>query len=365
MNGMLYGTTMAGGSDNWGVVYSVDPSTGSETVLHSFCRPQTGQTCEDGYIPNGILINVKGLLYGTTYYGGAYAEGTIFSIDAQTGKEKIVYSFGLGGAAGAAYPSGGLIYKQGKLYGTTWGGGLAGWGAAFVYDFSTGSMTTLYSFCSVDPSCPDGANPGPGVVDVQGILYGVTNVGGHSGCGQFGCGIAYSVNAAHSTEKVLYKFCPGGENKNCRKDGGTPTDLISVNGTLFGTAAEGGHGFGGVIFSLDPATGVETIVHGFCPHYTCTDGETPTSLISADGILYGTAAAGGDQGNGTVFAVNPDTGKATVLHSFCAATDCADGAGPNAVIVVKRLLYGASYIGGTGSQCPEYHGCGAIFSIKP
>jgi uncharacterized repeat protein (TIGR03803 family) len=68
-NGVLYGTTWIGGSSNVGVVFSLTPpsvpgSPWSETVLYNF----TGSP--DGANPGGALIEDRGVLYGTTAYGG-------------------------------------------------------------------------------------------------------------------------------------------------------------------------------------------------------------------------------------------------------------------------------------------------------
>jgi uncharacterized repeat protein (TIGR03803 family) len=89
VNGIFYGTTDGGGSsgtcgDGCGTVFSFDPITGAETVVYSFC---TQADCVDGALPTGGLLNVNGMLYGVTYYGGsgtcnsAYGGcGTVFSI---------------------------------------------------------------------------------------------------------------------------------------------------------------------------------------------------------------------------------------------------------------------------------------------
>ncbi len=129
MNGTLYGTTWDGGAYNDGSVFSIDLSTGAETILHSFDNT-------DGQWPVAGLINVKGTLYGTTFYGGAYTTcgdsfgcGTVFSLDPTTGVETVLYSFG--GTDGAT-PEGGLIHVNGGFYGTTCCGGTDGYGTVFM-----------------------------------------------------------------------------------------------------------------------------------------------------------------------------------------------------------------------------------------
>jgi uncharacterized repeat protein (TIGR03803 family) len=66
------------------------------------------------------LIDVNGTLYGTTWTGGYYGGGTVYSIST-SGAEKVLYSF-RGGGDGAS-PESALIYVNGTLYGTTVNGG--------------------------------------------------------------------------------------------------------------------------------------------------------------------------------------------------------------------------------------------------
>ena len=78
-HGALYGTTRLAGT-GYGMVYKLTPPTGhrtqwTETVVHSF-------TFSDGANPYaGVIFDRQGALYGTTYGGGSYANGTVFKID--------------------------------------------------------------------------------------------------------------------------------------------------------------------------------------------------------------------------------------------------------------------------------------------
>ncbi len=106
------------------------------------------------------------------------------------------------------------------------------------------------------------------------------------------------------------------------------------------------------------------------------DGAHPRSLISdAAGNLYGTTAAGGAYGYGTVFELTPNGSGGwteTVLYSFCSQTDCTDGDGPNAGLIFDAAgnLYGTTWAGGTGSGqfCTAFGsdvGCGTVFELTP
>jgi uncharacterized repeat protein (TIGR03803 family) len=114
VKGTLYGTTSEGGTYGNGTVFSLDRKTRAETVIHSFGN------APDGGGPTANVIDVKGTLYGTTAFGGSDGYGTVFSLDPKTGTETVLYSFcGLQSCADGALPEAGLIDVKGTLYGTT------------------------------------------------------------------------------------------------------------------------------------------------------------------------------------------------------------------------------------------------------
>jgi len=366
VNGTLYGTTLEGGANCFpengcGTVFSFDPSTDVETVLHSFA----GGT--DGDSPYASLIDRKGKLYGTTLYGGAscyggsFTCGTVFALDLKTGGETVLYSFA-GGTDGAE-PEAGLIDVKGTLYGTTgWGGtggctnvvgNPPGCGTVFSVNPSTGVETVLHSF----EGGTDGAFPVASLIDVKGTLYGTTSGGGSTNCYN-GCGTVFAIDPNTGAETVLYDFCSQGGD-SCT-DGEVPyASLIDVKGVLYGATEAGGSNTScsngcGTVFSLDPGTGAETVLHSFG---SAADGENPfASLIAVRGELYGTTVEGGGSGYyGTVFSLDPSTGAETVLHSFGSG---ADGEFPyGGVINVKHTLYGTTFGGGAS-------GAGTVFALK-
>jgi uncharacterized repeat protein (TIGR03803 family) len=73
-DGMLYGTTINGGnSTDSGTVFRIDPTTGAEKVVYAFGGG-------DGAHPYGDLYIAKGKIYGTTVAGGASNLGVVFSL---------------------------------------------------------------------------------------------------------------------------------------------------------------------------------------------------------------------------------------------------------------------------------------------
>ncbi|MGA8574329.1 MAG: choice-of-anchor tandem repeat GloVer-containing protein [Candidatus Cybelea sp.] len=122
VNGTLYGTTEFGGAYKSGTVFSISTS-GSEEVLHSFGYGS------DGADPAASLIEVNGMLYGTTSEGGSYRCGrttkyfncgTVFSVT-PSGTEEVLHSFSKG--TDGTHPVAPLIGLKGTLYGTTEYGG--------------------------------------------------------------------------------------------------------------------------------------------------------------------------------------------------------------------------------------------------
>ncbi len=296
-NGTLYGTTAQGGEKcGCGTVFSITPS-GHETVLHEFTGPP------DGSSPEARLLNVNGTLYGTTVAGGSHVGGsycrysfgcgTVFSIT-PGGKEKVLYRF-RGYPYDGALPAAGLIDVKGTLYGTTGYGGA--YGSGTVFSITPGSKEkVLYSFGA---SYLGGLQPAAGLVEVRGTLYGTTNHGGLTGSCYTGagCGTVFSITPS-GKEKIFYRFSG--------PDGAYPdATLLNVNGTLYGTTFSGGpnscDNFGcGTIFSIT-RSGHETVLYSFKGGQ---DGENPLSGLSyVNGTFYGTTPRGGANSAGTVYSI--------------------------------------------------------------
>lgn len=115
-NGTLYGTTEIGGANNAGTIFAIS-SSGVESVIYSF------KGHPDGQYPFGGILDVNGTLYGTTASGGEHGKGTVFKLEPSSGVETLLHSFGKSGSTDGAGPRGRLIEVNGTLYGTTLSGG--------------------------------------------------------------------------------------------------------------------------------------------------------------------------------------------------------------------------------------------------
>jgi uncharacterized repeat protein (TIGR03803 family) len=118
----LYGTASGGGANDDGTVFSVPVTGGTPTVLATF----NGANGEE---PTGGLTLVGSTLYGTTQEGGANGIGTIFSVPLSGGTPAVVASFN--GTGNGSYPAGDLMLSGSTLYGATSAGGAYGDGTVF------------------------------------------------------------------------------------------------------------------------------------------------------------------------------------------------------------------------------------------
>lgn len=176
-NGVLYGSTQEGGSNDIGIVYRITTNGTDYIVLHQF----GGLTNNDGNTPLGGLVEGDdGLLYGTTAFGGTLNQGTMFKLDKTGATFAIVHNF-LGSPDGS-YPFITLLKGiDGAFYGTTTGGGTQGVGTAFRFNPSNGSYSTLHNFGSMTG---DGSFPWAALTEgSDGALYGATISGGDAGKG--------------------------------------------------------------------------------------------------------------------------------------------------------------------------------------
>jgi uncharacterized repeat protein (TIGR03803 family) len=254
-NGNFYGTTFRGGAYGEGTVFEITAS-GTFTTLHSFCA---SSGCPDGSGPNGLTLAADGNLYGTTYTGGesschtSETNGTFFQLT-PAGALTTLAVF----CAPTGYlPDSALVQAaNGNFYGTTLAGG-DGTRVAYgtVYEMtSSGSLTSLYSFC-LETGCPDGKIPMALTLGTDGNFYGITSGGGANS----GKGTVFEITPAGQLT-TLHTFT--GTNGNYT-DGSSPDGpmLLHTNGTFYGSTSLGGKTANGTIFSLDTGLGpfVKTI----------------------------------------------------------------------------------------------------------
>jgi len=306
--GVLYGTTTrGGGTSNWGVIFSLTPPTSSggawtEAVLHDFTGGSDG-----GYPEASMAIGEGGLLYGTTMSGGTSLCGTVFSLTPPPSPggswiETVLHDFDCNGTY-SPVPLGVTVGSTGVIYGVAGEGGTAAYGSVFALKppatpGGVWAYAVLHSFTGND----GGFLAGGLAVGRRGVLYGSAVFYGGSGGGT-----VFSLTPPKSSggtwiETVLYNF--GAAN------GAGPTGVvIGDGGVLYGVTQTGGASGNGTVFSLTPPSSpggawTEAVLYSFTG---ARDGGFPQGCVAIghEGLLYGTTAQDGSFGFGTTFVLKP------------------------------------------------------------
>jgi uncharacterized repeat protein (TIGR03803 family) len=375
---VLGGATLYGESGVGGTVFAINTDGTGFRVLYS----PTNAT--DAHGPIGGLVLSGGMLYGVSASGGTHNAGTVFALSTTGAGFTKLYNF-TGGNDGAE-PNTRLVLADGILYGATTGGGPSGYGTMFAVGTDGTGFTNLTSyvapgqvdglvlagslligtvgdylfaintngtgftnFFNFNYPYPDGGTPAAGLVSVGGTLYGTATQGGSTGNGT-----VFAINPDGTGLRLLHSFTGV-------DDGAFPiADLLVSGDTLYGTTLNGGSGGGGTVFSINTSgTGFSNIFA-----FRFSDAAEPQSgLLLSGHRLYGTSYEGGSGGYGTVFALGTDGTGYTILHDFSALPPIgldtnSDGAYPEAALVLSgNTLYGTTLLGGSGSF-------GTVFSVN-
>ena len=304
-----------------GMIFKISLS-GTLTVIYDFCPEGGGASdvCKDGENPFSALIQAGGYFYGTTNLGGkntchpSDGCGTVFQITTNGATLTTLHTFCSGNACkdGSAPAAGLLLAANGDFYGTTFLNGAYGAGTVFKLTPS-GTLTTIHSFCE-QSGCADGSSPNAALIQAgDGNIYGTTPSGGANGAGTI-------FEIASGTLTTLYSFCSA---SGCM-DGSSPSGLIQgSDGNFYGTTIGNGANGKGTIFKITPG-GTLTTLYSFCAQNGCPDGESANALTQdTNGTFYGTAYAGGANKLGTVFSLSVGLGPFVETQTTSGAVGAA------------------------------------------
>ena len=331
-NGLFYGTTDTGGTNNDGTIFSFNPATNALTDLANF-------NGTNGADPRGSLtLGSNGLFYGTTTFGGTNGDGTIFSFNPATNTLTDLANFD---RTNGADPNGSLtLGSNGLFYGTTVNGGTTNFGGTiFSFNPINNALTGLADFNSINSLVPTGSL----TLSSNGLFYGTTLDGGTNLEGTI---FSFDPATGALTDLANFNFNNGGG-----PDGGL---TLGSNGLFYGTTSGGGSKAQGIIFSFDPATNTLTNLVNF----NGTNGTLPLGSLTfgSNGLFYGTTIFGGTVNAGTIFSFNPTNNALTKLADF----NGTNGAEPSGSLTLgsNGLFYGTTEYGGTSNV-------GTIFSFDP
>ncbi|MCK1494931.1 hypothetical protein IVB14_32120 [Bradyrhizobium sp. 180] len=348
--GNLYGVTASGGANNKGAIFEIGKS--GNTYYGPLLLASFDGTNGNEPSAGGLVMDSAGDLFGTTVSGGANGEGTIFEVAKGNGFATALYSFAGTNGLGASFSS--LIMDSaGDLFGMTAQSANGGGGAvvelARTANGYSNVLTTLAYFT-------DGDGPsGNLVMDSAGNLFGATRAGGAYGDGTV-FEIVKTASGYSNTLVTLASF----DNAN----GAIPTGdlLLDSDGNLIGMTEVGGANGAGVIFKIParppqaitttdvtttvtntdpPAPPVVTITSAAEASRTATQTITGT-VSSADATVVGRTVTLTDNGTvldvGTVqsngsFSVSvtlPNQGSNSIVASV---TDSLGFTGTSAAVV--------------------------------
>ena len=343
----LWGMTSAGGTGDIGTIFKTDGSGNNHTVVYSFptSSPYVGP---NGRNPQGSLLQASdGMLYGITLKGGTNDAGVLFQFNPCS--NVFIKKVDFNGTNGSG-SYGNLIEVLGKLYGLSEGGGANGLGVLYEYNLTTGNSTPLFSFDGANT----GSGPQGSLFKASnGKLYGMTAAGGANGVGvlfEYVIGTGYTKRVDFSTttghtprSSALMQASANGNLYGMTYGGGTSnagtiiqfnpgtnafTKMVDLDGTstgrnafggfveasgnLYGMTTQGtGASFIGVMLRYTPGTTSVTPLFNFTgganvsPAYA---GSTPTGTLlkASDGNLYGMCQRnlGGYPDMGVLFQYN-------------------------------------------------------------
>ncbi|MDX1906507.1 MAG: hypothetical protein SF053_05675 [Bacteroidia bacterium] len=294
----LSGTYSASGAGvSPGCVFSMAADGTSARTVYSLDYPE-------GLFPSGgIVSDAQDYLYGVASSDGGAGYGTIFRVKTDGTGAQTLHTFSL---TDGAYPSHRLTWGPGnQLFGVTSRGGTADQGIIFRIGADGTGFMVLHAFTGPDGTYPSGAL----TYAPDGLLYGVTESGGSTSAGTI-----FRINPDGTGFQVLYDL-------SSLAGASQPQGALYVHtdGRLIGALTYGeAVGSCGAIFSIQADGQQFTILREFVSTDFSLCRPTGSLKAGSDGFLYGMAAAGSDPltTSGGVYKISPDGQTLSVVHAF-------------------------------------------------
>ncbi|MGA3402372.1 MAG: choice-of-anchor tandem repeat GloVer-containing protein, partial [Acetobacteraceae bacterium] len=351
--GNLFGTTYGGAANDNGSIFEIaNTSTGYASTPTTLASASTAA----GYNPRaGLFADASGDLFGTASFGGANGDGTVYEIAKTDGSyaSALTTLVTFNGTNGSGPYAGLIADAAGDLFTTTEGGGALGYGAVIEIPYSDGSYasapTTLVSFNGTNGGAPYGGL----VADAAGNLFGTTDTDGADNEGTV-FEIAKTGGSYASAPTVLVNFNGF--------DGGSPHAglIVDAAGDLFGTTQGGGANGDGEVFEIAKTGGTYASTPITLVSFNGTDGAYPGAglIADADGDLFGTTANGGANNLGTVFEIAETAGGYASTPVTLVSFTGLNGANPNGLLAdAAGDLFGTTAADGA-------NGGGTVFEVS-
>ncbi|MCX8470633.1 MAG: hypothetical protein ORN55_02525, partial [Chitinophagaceae bacterium] len=303
LGGRIFGVAKFGGINGAGILFEYFPTTNTYTKLVDFSvtfgKNPIGTLCE---APNGKL-------YGTTDKGGLSDFGTIFEFN-PTGN---VFTKKLDNTSNTPELNS-FVYSTGnKLINVSTSASnpstISPDGAIVEYDYSTNTLTKLYSFANTT-----GANPqGTMFKANNGKLYGQTPSGGANNVG-----VIYEFD--HATNTYTKKIDLAQSTGKIGYAGFTIGNTNSILGVAYEGGLNGGDpsNFDGVLYEYNFVANTYTVKYNFA----LSSGSKPKGplCLASNGKYYGLTTLGGANGKGVVYQYDLATNTFTKRFDLAANT---------------------------------------------
>lgn len=311
----------------------ISPCVAQYDTLFSF----KGTISPFGSHPWGSLTISGSKVYGMTSQGGANPTyGCVFSADTDGSHYKDILDFN--NTNGGEPQFGTLVLSNGVLYGMTYVGGSNGGGLIFSVD------TGGHRYKDMNDLGSNAPNPTGSLILVGKKLYGMTPYGGTHNSGNIFC-----IDSNGTGYRDMFDF----SGSNGEYPYGT---LTQVGNKLYGGATDGGAHNDGDVFSIDTGgTGFRDLYD-----FTGATGANPCwggSLTLIKDKLFGLAESGGAHNYGAIFSIDTNGSGYTDMLDFTGSSGPNYGGWPNGSLTLwGNTLYGLA---------PDYglNGGGSMFSI--
>ncbi|WP_411728247.1 choice-of-anchor tandem repeat GloVer-containing protein [Methyloglobulus sp.] len=286
-NGIFYGTAVEGTFA--GPEYLFQINTSVPPPLPTFVTQSLPSSTGDPTFVSELLEGETGVFYATTTFGGNFLEGAGMILQINTANPanfKVLHDFSDDDPPIPLGRKSGLIWgTDGKLYGTTCRSaasenGDLGNGVVFSFDVNgaTPASRVLHRFDGIHGTCPQGLLQGR-----DGKLYGTTDGGGSANQGLI---FSLDITRFNPVYRVLHNF----HNTVAVHPRGKLVQFLNGK-KLYGATASGGRHGKGTVFRLD-LSGKKpryTVIHTFDG---IQSGSKPTVIKGRNGNLYGAALEG-------------------------------------------------------------------------
>jgi uncharacterized repeat protein (TIGR03803 family) len=228
-----------------------------------------------------------------------------------------------------------LSAQSPHFFGITTTGGGSGAGTIYRTDTNGTNLSLIDTFDVVQ----NGKNPSnQELLEVNGKMYGVTNLGGDNDAG-----VLFEFDPATGNYTVRHNFDDStGKNPNCYL-------LLSSNGKIYGTATRGGVNNTGTIFEYNTTTNV--LVRKQSMGTSIITGRNPNGKMveASSGVFYGVCQAGGALNSGTVFKYTLSTNIIEQKDDFESNVSGRNVYG-GLMKASNGILYGMTSYGGIGTN---------------